>query len=214
MRILLVSSSSGSQGGGELFLLALGAALRRLGHEPSLWASSHSRMDALAAKFASIGPVHREPYVNTYDRRFRSFSAAGNVCSGQRLAESWSKWTPDIVHLNKQNLEDALDLVWAARFTSVPTVCTIHVTQTARYLSAQHGWARDAVARWVLRRYPGRLVAIGPSRRLDLERFLGLRNGEIALVENGVVIPGRRELEHLRKQTRSRLGLQDDQLLG
>src|SRR5689334_5901915 len=213
MRILLVSSSSGSRGGGELFLISLGEALRTLGHEPSLWASNHPRMDELAAKFAPIGEVHREPYLNTYDRRLRSFSGAGDLRSGRRLAAAWKRLAPEVVHLNKQNLEDGLDLVWATRFALLPTVCTIHVTQTARYLDAQHGWVRDAVARWVLRRYPGRFVAIGASRRVDLTGFLQTHNGaKTVLIENGVPIASRDELNSLRKQTRSQLGLRDDQL--
>ena len=215
MRILLVSSSSGSRGGGELFLLSLAEALRALGHEPSLWASSHPRMDELAGRFAGTGQVHREPYRNTYDRRFRSFSDAADIQSGRRLAATWRRLAPDVVHLNKQNLEDGLDLIWAARFASLATICTIHVTQTARYLNARHGWARDAVARAVLSRYPGRLVAIGASRRSDLDRFLGRQNGEAAaLVENGVPLPSRQDLSRLRQETRRRLGLHDGQLLG
>jgi glycosyltransferase involved in cell wall biosynthesis len=215
MRILLVSSSSGSRGGGELFLLSLAEALRALGHEPSLWASNHPRMDELARKFYPIGPVRREFYLNTYDRRFRSFSDAGDLRSGRRLAAAWRRLAPDVVHLNKQNLEDGLDLIWAARFASLATVCTIHVTQTARYLNARHGWARDAVARAVLHRYPGRLVAIGASRRSDLNRFLGWHNGKgAALVENGVPLPSRQDLARLRHETRLRLGLRDDHLLG
>ena len=215
MRILLVSSSSGSRGGGELFLLSLAESLRAMGHEPSLWTSTHPRMDELSYKFNGIGPVHRESYLNTYDRRFRSFSDAADVRSARRVAVSWKKLAPDIVHLNKQNLEDGLDLIWAARFCSLPTVCTIHVTQTARFLKARHGWARDAVARAVLNRYPGRLVAIGASRRSDLNRFLGAHNRKGAeLVENGVPLPSPQELERLRRETRRQLGLDDGHLLG
>ncbi|MBW0001648.1 MAG: glycosyltransferase family 4 protein [Verrucomicrobia bacterium] len=215
MRILLVSSSSGSRGGGELFLLSLAESLRGLGHEPGLWASDHPRMDELARRFVPIGPVHRESYLNTYDRRLRSFSDAVDLRSGRRVAAAWRKLAPDVVHLNKQNLEDGLDLIWAARFASLATVCTIHVTQTARYLNARHGWARDAVARALLHRYPGRLVAIGASRRSDLNRFLGWRNGRSAtLVENGVTLPSRQRLSRLRQETRLRLGLHDGHLLG
>jgi glycosyltransferase involved in cell wall biosynthesis len=215
MRILLVSSSSGSRGGGELFLLSLAESLRALGHEPGLWTSNHPRMDELARRFTPIGPVHRAFYLNTYDRRLRSFSDAGDIRSGRRLAANWRKLAPDVVHLNKQNLEDGLDLIWAARFASLATVCTIHVTQTARYLNARHGWARDVVARALLNRYPGRLIAIGASRRSDLNRFLRWRNGKgAALVENGVPLPSRQDLAHLRHETRRRLGLHDDHLLG
>src|SRR5205809_5773405 len=75
MRILLASSSSGSRGGGELYLLYLGRALAARGHDVILWASSHSRMNELAASFAAFGKVQRSDYVNTYDRRLRSVAS-------------------------------------------------------------------------------------------------------------------------------------------
>ena len=55
MKILLASSSSGSRGGGELYLLYLGRALAQRGHAVPLWASAHPRMDELANSFS----VHR-----------------------------------------------------------------------------------------------------------------------------------------------------------
>ena len=51
MKILLASSSSGSRGGGELYLLYLGRALAERGHEAMLWASAHPRMNELAEKW-------------------------------------------------------------------------------------------------------------------------------------------------------------------
>src|SRR5688500_16843185 len=75
MKILLVSSSSGSRGGGELYLLYLGRALAQRGHSLTLWASTHTRMDELANSFSGIGEVLRSPYRNTYDHRGRSISS-------------------------------------------------------------------------------------------------------------------------------------------
>ncbi|HEY0792718.1 MAG TPA: glycosyltransferase family 4 protein [Chthoniobacterales bacterium] len=213
MHILLVSSSSGSRGGGELFLLTLGQTLQSAGHDVTLWASAHPRMDELTQKFAGFGQVHRDAYKNTYDRRLRSFSDACDILSARRVAASWAGLQADVIHLNKQNLEDGLDLVLATCFAGRPSVCTIHVTQTARYLRARFGSTRDAVARLVLRQYPGRLIAIGASRFVDLQRFLGLQ-ANIGLIENGVRIPSRAELLVLRRTTRARLGLNDGQLLG
>src|SRR5579871_1863607 len=137
MRILLASSSSGSRGGGELYLLYLGRALVQRGHTVLLWASNHPRMDELANSFSGIGEVVRSPYRNTYDLRGRSISSYLNLRAVGHLAREWKKARPDILHVNKQNLEDGLDLLHAARRARLPNICTIHLTQSAEYLKAK-----------------------------------------------------------------------------
>ncbi|MBV8274077.1 MAG: glycosyltransferase, partial [Verrucomicrobia bacterium] len=137
MRILLASSNSGSRGGGELFLLSLASALSASGHEVILWASQHSRMDELCARFREFGPVERSLYANTYDRRFRVMRALLDSAVSRRVATEWRSLGPEVIHLNKQNLEDGLDLVDALARTHLPAVCTIHVTQSAAYLKAK-----------------------------------------------------------------------------
>ena len=59
MKILLASSSSGSRGGGELYLVYLGRALAHRGHAVTLWASTNPRMDELANTFSGFGQVLR-----------------------------------------------------------------------------------------------------------------------------------------------------------
>ena len=213
MRVLLVSSSSGSHGGGELFLISLGQCLSELGHQPVLWAADHPRMDELCERFRFFGKVHRRPYRNTYDRKFRTIGAAADLSTASKTAADWRALKPDVIHLNKQNLEDALDLVWAARFAQLPAVASIHVTQDARYLRARFGALRDALTRSVLRRFPGKLVAVGRSRLTDLRAFLG-QEDSIAMVENGVPIPPQGALQKLRASVRERLGIRPDQLFG
>jgi glycosyltransferase involved in cell wall biosynthesis len=213
MRVLLASSGSGSQGGGELFLVSLAECLSEFGHQPILWASNHPRMDELCDRFRPIGEVHRCDYRNTYDRKFRTLGAAFDLQTGRRIAADWRALKPDVIHLNKQNLEDALDLIWAARIARLPAIASIHVTQSARYLRARFSGVRDAITRSVLRKYPGKLVAIGQSRLIDLRAFLGHENS-IAMVENGVPIPTEIALRKLRVSARERLGIQPDQLLG
>ncbi len=94
MRILLASSSSGSRGGGELYLLYLGRALAQRGHTVLLWASDHPRMDELANSFSGIGEVLRSPYRNTYDHRGRSISSYLNLRAVGQLAREWKKAHP------------------------------------------------------------------------------------------------------------------------
>ncbi len=188
MKILFASSSSGSRGGGETFLVYLGEALAWRGHEVALWTSSHPRMDDVAERFGAFGAVHRADYTNTYDRPRRSLAALADGATAARAAREWQALKPDIVHLNKQNLEDGLDLLRATRKIACPSVCTIHITQSAAFLGAKGAWLRDQVSRWGLRRYRGALVTVSEARKADLAAFLGRATG-ITAIPNGVPIP-------------------------
>jgi glycosyltransferase involved in cell wall biosynthesis len=212
MRILLASSSSGSRGGGELYLLYLGRALAQRGHTVALWASNHPRMDELANSFSGVGEVIRSPYRNTYDLRGRSISSYLNLRAVGLLAREWTKARPDMLHLNKQNLEDGLDLLHAARRSHLPNVCTIHLTQSAEYLRAKLAPARDFIARRALRNYHNPIVTVLENRRKDLEDFIG-PSARIRMIPNGVPIYdiGRRAV--VRENRREELGIAPDEML-
>ena len=212
MRILLASSSSGSRGGGELFLLYLGRALAQRGHTVLLWASDHPRMDELANSFSAIGEVLRSPYRNTYDRRGRSISSYLNLRAVGQLAREWTKARPDILHVNKQNLEDGLDLLHAARRSHFPNVCTIHLTQSAEYLKARLAPARDFVARRALRNYHNPLITVLENRRQDLAAFLGGAK-RIHMIPNGVPLYDIARRAVVREGRRADLGIAEDELL-
>lgn len=212
MKILLVSSSSGSRGGGELYLLYLGRALAERGHTPILWASSHSRMDELANGFAAFGQVERCEYLNTYDRRLRSIGAFIDTRTAERARRSWERLGPDVIHLNKQNLEDGLDLLAALEGIGAPSLCTIHLTQSARYLKAVLANARDAVSRSALKSYPGLLVTVLENRRADLAAFLG-DSPQIRMVSNGVPLFDLSLRASVRAAKRRELGIAEGQPL-
>ncbi len=129
MRVLLVSSSSGSLGGGELYLIWLGAGLARRGLQVITAMSDHPRMDGLAKACAPFGQVSRLAYRNTYDRLLRGGGALLALPTIGRLKRFFQAEQPDIIHINKQNVEDGLDLLLAARKTGIPTVATIHVAR-------------------------------------------------------------------------------------
>ena len=185
MKILLASSSSGSRGGGELYLVYLGRALAHRGHAVTLWASSHPRMDELANTFSGFGDVLRSEYENTYDQRGRSIASYLNFGASWKVAAIWREAAPDFIHVNKQNLEDGLDLLRAARHCGVPNLATIHLTQSARYLRAKLAAPRDFVSRRALRRYPGLLVTVLENRQRDLAGFLG-DSPRLRMIPNGV----------------------------
>lgn len=212
MKILLASTSSGSRGGGELYLLYLGRSLAKRGHEVALWASDHPRMDELAAQFGPIGRVIRAEYTNTYD--YRSRSLAHLFCKGiaMRISEEWRAIAPDVIHINKQNLEDGLDLLDAARQSGIPSLATIHITQSAGYLRARHSWARDWIARRFLRRFSGLLVPTLAERERELRAFAGAA-ARIHTVLNGVPIPDLSVRPGIRASVRSELGVAAGDLL-
>jgi glycosyltransferase involved in cell wall biosynthesis len=187
MKVLFASSSSGSRGGGETFLVYLGEALARRGHEVALWTAAHARMDDVAGRFGKFGAVHRVSYTNTYDRRGRSLGALVDGGTARRAAREWDGLKPDIVHINKQNLEDGMDLLRAAGMVQCPTVCTVHITQSARFLKAKGAWLRDWVARRGLRGYGGTLVAVSDGRVADLRAFAG-NTARVRAIPNGVPI--------------------------
>ena len=212
MRILLASSSSGSRGGGELYLLYLGRALTQRGHTVLLWASDHPRMDELANSFSGIGEVVRSPYRNTYDHRGRSISSYLNLRAVGQLAREWKKVQPDLLHVNKQNLEDGLDLLHAARRSHLPNICTIHLTQSAEYLKAKLAPARDFIARRALQNYHNPLVTVLENRRRDLADFIG-DSPRIRMIHNGVPLYDLARRPIVREAKRADLGVAKDDLL-
>ncbi len=209
MKILLVSSSSGSRGGGELFLLYLGRALAARGHEMTLWLSSHPRTDELARAFVSFGKVIRARYTNTYDRLGRSIASALDWRAAKRIAEEWQRGDFDFIHLNKQNLEDGLDLLRATRVAGLPSLCTIHLTQSARYLRARFSAPRDFVSRRALAAYDGMLVTVLGHRRSDLALFLG-DSPRLRMIPNGVPLFDLTKRADSRAVRRAELGVADD----
>jgi len=212
MKILFASSSSGSRGGGELYLLYLGESLAQRGHEVILWASSHSRMDELCESFSRFGKVVRATYRNTYDHPLRSLATCLDFGGSSRIAREWEGIAPDLIHINKQNLEDGLDLLQAAERLPVPSVCTIHLTQSARYLGAQLAPTRDFSAKRALKKFKGPFVAVLENRRTNLLRFLG-NEAEIRTIPNGVPVFEPAELARLRPATRKELLLGEESLL-
>ncbi len=143
----LVSSSSGSRGGGELYLVGLANGLAALGNEVLSVLSDHVRMDEVAALLGAFGPVHRIPYQNTYDRRLRCVGAVLARRDIARITGELAALDPDVIHVNKQNLEDGLDLLQAAQATGLPTVATIPYAPPATISVADMGGAAGGV-RW------------------------------------------------------------------
>lgn len=185
VRVALVSSSSGSRGGGELYLCGLAMGLVKLGVEVCSVLANHPRMDELERSLIPFGPVHRILYRNTYDRPLRSVGAVIARREILRLSQELARLPVDVLHLNKQNLEDGLDLLIAAEKSAIPVVTTIHVTRTMQGLKSLGGSVRDLISRRVLKRTSAPVIAIAQSGAHDLAALqLPLRR--VNLVWNGV----------------------------
>lgn len=193
-------------------MIPLAAELKRRGHVCSLWLSDHAKMDGIAEKFAPVGEVVRAPYTNTYDLPLRSLQAPFRRGTVRRVAAQLRGLAPDVIHLNKQNLEDGLDLVDAVARTGLPRVGMIHITQSAAYLKARFAAVRDAMARRALRRFGGIWVANPDNRYRELTAFLG-GGAEIREVPNGVDLPDLEAIRTAGRAVRADLGVADDKVL-
>ena len=212
MRVLLVSSGSGSRGGGEIFLVYLSKGFAEGGHEVVTWIPAHPRMDELAQKISRFARVIRADYRSMYDYRTRTVATALNRRTSHGIARDWEELKPDVIHLNKQNLEDGLDLLRATDECGIPSVCTIHLTQTAHYLRAKLPWLRDRIARRALRNYKGVLVAVQETRCKALEEFLG-GHKRTETIFNGVPLMDLNQKTAVRAVKRHDLGLKKDDFL-
>lgn len=209
MKILLVSSSSGSRGGGEKFLTGLAKALTGQGHEVALWVSTHPRMDELCAEFKPYGAVVRSEYRNTYDYRTRPLGTLFNESDVRRVAAELEAVGADVIHINKQNLEDGLDLLRAADRCRIPSVCTVHLPQGAVAFGAKLGWLRDWVSAIALRAYRGIYVAVQESRSEELRDFVGDPR-QVVTIEYGVDEFDFNRKASWRGETRKALGWTED----
>jgi glycosyltransferase involved in cell wall biosynthesis len=212
MRVLLVSGGSGARGGGEIFLEYLAKELTGRGHEVTVWIPIAARMDELAEKCSRHAKIVRSNYRNTYDYSTRSLATCFNWSVSRRIAEEWRAIAPDVIHINKQNLEDGLDLLRAARLCTLPSICTIHITQTASYLRARLAWLRDLIARRQLREYRGILVSVQAVREKALRDFIG-DGARTATVLNGVPWVDRAAMHSERQRKRAELGVSDGELV-
>jgi glycosyltransferase involved in cell wall biosynthesis len=213
LRVLLVSASSGSDGGGELYLVGLSEGLKALGHEVAVLLSSHPRMDKLAGLLAPWATVHREQYKNTYDRPLRAIGAVFDKPQIRRMARRFRAFSPDVIHINKQNLEDGLDLVAAASHSGLPFVTTIHITRSPRALRAWGGRIRDRIAHRALLRSSGFCLAIARGCADELQAWLNSagRHTHVHCVLNGVGEAPHADREAIRREWNCR---PDDLVMG
>jgi glycosyltransferase involved in cell wall biosynthesis len=205
MRVLLVSSSSGSAGGGESYLYNLAAGLAQLGHHVEAICSTDREMDKLAEDLRKVGSVKRVQFINTYRRTMRSLGAALDFEQQRSMSNCFREFSPDVIHVNQQVAEDALDVVLAARNSGIPFLSTIHIARSAKNLDARFSRIRDVVTSRVLRRVNTVHVTVAESARSELiSRFGFLDPCKVRVVLNGVPAP--EPVGAMKDRTRARWG--------
>jgi glycosyltransferase involved in cell wall biosynthesis len=187
MKVLLISSNSGSRGGGEIYLRYLAEGLSQLGCEVHALIAANPIMDELAASMSEVTTVHRLKLTNTYRRFTRSLGAVVDADQQRQVRRFIDEFAPDVAHINQQVAEDGLDLVLAARASERPFVSTIHITQSAMELCARFAWVRDSVAKRVLEHGCSKLIAVSAvtARRLHM-RLPFLKASAVPIVYYGV----------------------------
>ena len=212
MKVLLISTGSGSRGGGELYLLYLAEELVRQGHDIHLLFPDHPRMDEIITLFPAGVTVHRARLRNTYDRKLRQVGAVLDIINQSKYRQSILEIHPDIVHINQQVAEDGLDLLLAARSLQIPCVTTIHITRSAKNLGARFGRLRDWLTETILSKSRIDIITVSNEmRRLLIER-LGQTEAvtnRIHRVYNGVSCEGNIGQE-TRKHIRQAWGVDDE----
>ncbi|SEQ78544.1 Glycosyltransferase involved in cell wall bisynthesis [Loktanella sp. DSM 29012] len=210
MKVALVSSGSGSRGGGELYLRVLAQGLMALGYDVLVLIPDHPRMDEFATQMGAI-PTRRFAFCTTYDRPTRALGAWADLRQRRRLTGLFATLDVDVLHINQQVAEDALDLVLAAAASGKPWLSTIHVGHAARDLGARLGGLRDRVTAHVLGRLRGHHIAVSTATCQQLTARLG----PVTLhpVPNGVAVPDPDALTRARAQARADWGVDDDTIV-
>ena len=212
MKILLVSTGSGSRGGGEQYLLYLSGEYARLGHDVHLLYPYHQRMDEIVNQVDPAVTVHRARLRNTYDRWFRQIGAVLDFRNRAMYRKMIRQINPDILHINQQVAEDGLDLLLAVRKLSIPAVTTIHITHSAKYLGARFAGIRDWLTHKVLSVTNVHFITV--SREMcrvlqDRMKKAGINNLSIQYVHNGIACPDNTNPES-RTRIRTGWGVPDD----
>lgn len=213
MKVTLVSSGSGSRGGGEIYLSLLARGLVAQGCHVDALIPDAGRMDELATALSAHASVRRFPFVSTYDRRSRNLGAIADRRQQHRLAHLFQNLDSDILHLNQQVAEDGCDLLLAAERSGRPWVSTIHVGRSAAELGALGGALRDWLSSRILRGVQGNHIAVSAQSREQLNARFPHASARFRAVHNGAPTPDQGDLEQQRKKVRDEWGVSDEQIV-
>lgn len=189
MKIVYISTSQGSLGGGEYYLTILAKAIRRnYGIIPQVVMSYERCMDKWQDRLELTGiTVHRIRLRNLYSYKTRSIGCSLDPRNKWIVRKLIDRIKPDIVHVNQQNVEDGLDVVSAA-VSKMPqrVVGSIHNAQLLRSI-VTHGRAMREW--WSYRFYskvPYHRIFVSHASRRSFERAVPSFVGFNHVVWNGL----------------------------
>ena len=213
MRVALVSSGSGSRGGGEIYLSLLAKGLKRQGCEVEALIPQAHRMDELADAIAADANVIRFPFVSTYERPTRLFGALSDHRQQKGVTTLLQGLRPDVVHINQQVAEDGCDLMLAAKRSGLPWVSTIHVGRSAAELGARGGSIRDRACAQVIKLARGTHLAVSDQSRDQLAARFPFKGSSFQAVHNGTSVPQAAALEEVRQKVRREWGVGESEIV-
>lgn len=168
MKVLLISSNSSGRGGGEKYLVFMTMGLQRLGHDVVVLLSTAKYMDNWEQELIAAGAeVRRRPLRALPERRLRFLQSALDFRQQRQIAEFCRETTPDVILVNQQYDEDALDYVSGAMLSKVErTAMIMHLPMTRdkdrRPWGRLRGWF---MRRWYRRHAPFLLFSSVDSQR-------------------------------------------------
>lgn len=198
MKILLISSSSGSHGGGEFYLVLLAKGLVGLGCRVTVLMSDAPQMRELEAMLLPICDVVRIKLTNTYLRRLRGVGEFVDRREVAGIKKAIDEVGPDIVHINKQCVDDGLSILSAAKANGVPTVATIHVTKSMASLKAFLGPVRDFLSISTMKQLDCPVIVVSEQSKYDWKCLVGSK--PVFVVPNGTTAVGTESREAVRSR--------------
>lgn len=164
MKILIFSSNSSSEGGGEQYLVSLGKGLKALGQEVVVLLSTKDYMDAWEKRLRAENiVVRRENLIGLRNRPLRVFQSAMAKKQIKAIASICEEISPDIIHINQQYDSDGLDYVMGAlAYGNVPVVGTIHMPMAI----TEHPRKKNDIRTWVIK-----ILFLDEAKRIFLKRW-------------------------------------------
>jgi glycosyltransferase involved in cell wall biosynthesis len=189
-RLLLISSNSSGKGGGERYLIYLTQGLHRLGCEVHILLSTASYMDNWAKLLSDKGThIHRRNLLGLRSRPLRFLQSMLDRNQQQQVAQVCKQIAPDVILVNQQYDEDALDYIAGALMSQVaPVGATMHMPMTANKHQRPLGKLRGKLLRQWYEKHIYSLIFVSQGSQKEFENYYSYPR-PTNVVNNGCPFP-------------------------